>query len=267
MVGCLVERGSGLPNWDSHRSSPGESQSHNWERRRVIAKVPACHSLKLGETVRLTLDTHILVGHSMRAPEDEPTAQAIAVAIEQATSEQPTDRLINPILETAKKLDLPEEIIIRWIHEKCREVRARRYPLRPGLLARAFEDEIIGWCRSNQHIVGDIQTRRDSNEPEVLRRAKCRTRPRRVRFAVIPASQIPGLDFQHRATVWREHCFGNRARSSTLSAGRAVVASERCEPNRRLSNRRSGRRNARFVFRRSSLMTPPPRIRSQSQLG
>jgi hypothetical protein len=112
-------------------------------------------SLNLRDTVKSkSLSTK--VGQSQRARED-PTAAAIAAAIEEATGERPTDILTNSILQTGQRLRLPLRVTVRWIHEKCQEVRARGYPLRAGLLAGAAETELIGWCKSNIRFLQIVQ--------------------------------------------------------------------------------------------------------------
>lgn len=103
------------------------------------------------------------VGQSQRAREN-PSAAAIACAIEEASNERPTDRLTNSILQTAERLRLPLPVTVRWIHDKCHEVRARGYPLRAGLLADAAKTELIGWCKSNRHFVDRVRMDIESAE-------------------------------------------------------------------------------------------------------
>jgi hypothetical protein len=81
----------------------------------------------------------------------------VAAAIEEASGERPTDRLTNSILQTANRLRLPLPVIVRWIHDKCFEVRARGYPLRAGLLAGAANTELIAWCKNNSNFVHQVQ--------------------------------------------------------------------------------------------------------------
>jgi hypothetical protein len=48
-------------------------------------------------------------------------------------------------------------VIVRFIHDKCFEVRARGYPLRAGLLAGAARDELVAWCKNNAGFVHQVQ--------------------------------------------------------------------------------------------------------------
>jgi hypothetical protein len=109
-------------------------------------------------TVRDTVKSKSLLTKvsTPREPEN-PSAAAVAYAIEEASGERPTDRLTNSILQTAERLRLPAPAIVRWIHDKCHEVRSRGYPLRAGLLDNAAKTELIGWCKSNRRFLERVQ--------------------------------------------------------------------------------------------------------------
>jgi len=140
-----------VPNWDTQCLNPGHSPQH------VEDPAPGPRGVcpNLGHTVKSkSLVTR--VGQSQRAREN-PSATEIACAIEEASGERPTDRLTNSILQTAERLRLPLPVIVRWIHDKCHEVRARGYPLRAGLLEGAAKTELISWCKSNTRFVDNVR--------------------------------------------------------------------------------------------------------------
>lgn len=147
-----------LPIQESHSPNPGESPQP------VAEQTPGSwgDSPNLGDTVK-SKSLFTTVGQSQRAREN-PSALAIACAIEEASGERPTDLLTNSILQTAGRLRLPLPVIVRWIHDKCHEVRARGYPLRAGLLDGAAKTELIGWCKSNRRFVERVQMEIDREE-------------------------------------------------------------------------------------------------------
>jgi hypothetical protein len=124
---------------------------------------------------------------SVYSRSDEPpqSAAAVASAIERATGEKPTDRLTNTILQIAQRLQLPDAITVKWISEKCEEVRRRGYPLKAGLLKGAAETELIGWCNSNRRLIADHE-------------AEQRAATAQARVEQMPAPQPPAAE----PSVW-----------------------------------------------------------------
>jgi DNA-binding transcriptional regulator YhcF (GntR family) len=88
----------------------------------------------------------------------------IAKVIREETGEQVTSHVLNPIVQVMKERDLPEEIIIRWLCDKCRELR-QRYPDKPiaGILKNAVKTDISAWMDRNRHLVVESFRRRDLN--------------------------------------------------------------------------------------------------------
>ena len=151
--GTLKRRRNGkgcVPIWDTQCPNLGHTPQP------VEAPTPGSSGEcpNLGHTVKSkSLLTKV---STPRAPEN-PSAAAVAYAIEEASGERPTDRLTNSILQTAERLRLPAPAIVRWIHDKCHEVRSRGYPLRAGLLDNAAKTELIGWCKSNRRFLERVQ--------------------------------------------------------------------------------------------------------------
>ena len=90
------------------------------------------------------------------------TRDAIMLELEVACAARATtDRPANQILKANQKLNLPRRVIGLFLQAKADDFRARRYPFHPGLLAKAFVEEIIPWCKTNRAVVESAVLARD----------------------------------------------------------------------------------------------------------
>ena len=162
-----------LPIQESHSPNLGESTKGEGGTRDSpnLGESKADSTLPIWErqsTKSKALVTE--VSQSQRARENFAAGLAIAAAIEEASGERPTDKLTDSILQTAERLGYPYPVIVRWIHDKCQEVRARGYPLRAGLLSGAAQTELVSWCKSNSRFVemvrGEIRLKERREEQE-----------------------------------------------------------------------------------------------------
>ncbi|HTA46359.1 MAG TPA: hypothetical protein VK789_28145 [Bryobacteraceae bacterium] len=91
-----------------------------------------------------------------------PDNAIYADIISQISGETPSPRLLDRIRDVETRLDVPEQVICRWLDDKCRELRGRAGG-RPfvGILGKAVVEDLPGWLRVNADRVREDFRRRD----------------------------------------------------------------------------------------------------------
>jgi hypothetical protein len=78
------------------------------------------------------------------------------------SGERPGPHLMGKIHEVERRLDVPEQVMCRWLDEKIGELKARSGG-RPfiGILAKAVAEDFPGWLKRNADRIGSLFRERD----------------------------------------------------------------------------------------------------------
>lgn len=102
------------------------------------------------------------------SPSENHFRSTINLELELASGERVrTDGPSDLILEANAKYRLPLAVVIRFLHDKAGDFRAKGYGFNPQLLAKAFTEDLIPWRRKNQRYIDEQLRRREIERSRV----------------------------------------------------------------------------------------------------
>jgi hypothetical protein len=88
--------------------------------------------------------------------------ESINLELEIASGERPrTDGPSTQILNANAKYRMPWEVVVRFLHEKAENFRARGYQFNPKTLAKAFTEDFIPWQAKNRRFIDESVQRQE----------------------------------------------------------------------------------------------------------